>query len=495
VDPTVTLKVKTSIARLEPELAVSLREVEKADFILCVDADPINEAPMLALAMRQAQKNGAKIVVMDPRPVSLPMDFDHLFAAVGDQSGLVGFLIKAAVDRETAASFGETTAKFFDALPDRNLIAGYQEDLITAVTDDLKKSQRPVIVCGTDISPVQIPGIAADLSLFLGAADKKAGLFYLLPGANAFGAGLLSDDEASLLSIIEAIENGDIKALILTECDLFHRFPDRKRLEHALNSLDLLIVMDYIDSEAAREAHVFLPVATLYEAGGVFVNQEGRAQAAPRAYEGGRPIVQSGGGDHPPRIYGQGIPGAAPKPAWMILAELTEEKLPRDSEKLRADIRMRLADDIPRFADLHSFEDIPDAGIRLEFATKSDLRFTADEPWSFKKSGAQDKSMELILVDWTFGTEALSAHSECLWELEREPAVFMHTSEAQNLDLIDGEQVSIQTESGNLEAKLKAVENMAAGVLIVPRHRKISWQIFETGMIRIGREQIKKVGA
>jgi NADH-quinone oxidoreductase subunit G len=177
----------------------------------------------------------------------------------------------------------------------------------------------------------------------------------------------------------------------------------------------------------------------------------------------------------------------------MILAELTEEKLPPDSEKLRADIRMRLADDIPRFADLHSFEDIPDAGIRLEFATKSDLRFTADEPWSFKKSGAQDKSMELILVDWTFGTEALSAHSECLWELEREPAVFMHTSEAQNLDLIDGEQVSIQTESGNLEAKLKAVENMAAGVLIVPRHRKISWQIFATGMTSIGREQIKKV--
>ena len=171
----------------------------------------------------------------------------------------------------------------------------------------------------------------------------------------------------------------------------------------------------------------------------------------------------------------------------MILAELTDEKL-------RTDTRMRLVDDIPGFADLHSFEDIPDAGIRLEFTTKSDLRFTTDEPWQFKQSGAQDESLELILVDWTFGTEALSAHSECLWELEREPTVIMHTSEAQNLDLIDGDQVSIQTESGNLEAKLKVVENMAAGVLIVPRHREISWQIFKPGMTRIGREQIKKVG-
>ncbi len=236
---------------------MSLREVEKADYILCVGVDPINEAPMLALAMRQAQRNGAKIVVMDPRPVSLPMDFDHLFAAVDDMSALVGLFIKATMDRVTAASCGEKAAKFFDALPDLNLRAGYPEDVITAATDGLKNSQRPVIVCGTDIVPDQVPGLAADLALFLRAAGKNAGLFYLLPGANAFGAGLLSDEEASLLSIIEAIENGDIKALILVESDPFFHFSDRKRLERALDALDLLIVMDYIHSDAVQKAHIF----------------------------------------------------------------------------------------------------------------------------------------------------------------------------------------------------------------------------------------------
>jgi NADH-quinone oxidoreductase subunit G len=265
------------------------------------------------------------------------------------------------------------------------------------------------------------------------------------------------------------------------------------RLERALNSLDLLIVMDYIDSEAAQKAHIFLPTATLYEAGGIFINQEGRAQAAPRAYEGGRPIVQSGGGDHPPRIYGQGIPGATPKPAWMTLAVFTDEKLPPDSEMLRADIRLRLADDIPGLADVQSINEIPDDGIRLEFAAEPDLRFTTDELRPFVKPGEQGDSLELILVDWTFGTEELSALSACLRELAPEPAVIMHTSEAHNLDLMDGDSISIQTESGNLEAKLKVVENMAAGVLIVPRHRNISWQIFETGVSSIGRDQIKKV--
>ena len=31
-------------------------------------ADPVNEAPMLALALRQAQRRGAKVAVLDPRP-------------------------------------------------------------------------------------------------------------------------------------------------------------------------------------------------------------------------------------------------------------------------------------------------------------------------------------------------------------------------------------------------------------------------------------------
>jgi len=491
MDPALTTRVRTSIDRLESELTVPLSEVEKADYILAVGADPVNEAPMLALAMRQARRNGAGVAVLDPRPVSMPLDFVHLPVALNDLSFHMAAFMKGSVDRDMATTLGEKAAEFYHATADP-LGTSSQDELISAVINDLRKSKRPLVVCGTDIVPDPVPGLAADFVLLLQAAGKKAGLFYQLPGANAFGAGLLSDQQGSFLQIIEGIENGAIKSLILTECDPFHRFADRKRLEHALNRLDLLIVMDYIDSEAAQKAHVFLPAATLYEAGGVFVNQEGRVQAAPRAYEGGRPIVQSGGGDHPPRIYGQGIPGATPKPAWMTLAELTDEKLPPDSEKLRADIQLWLADDIPGFADLHSFNDIPDAGIRLEFTVNSDLRFTSDEPWSFKKPAEQNESLELILVDWTFGTEELSAFSACLRELEPEPYLMMHTEDATNMGLSDAERIIIQSDSGNLEIKLRVVGNMATGVLVAPRHRNISWQIFKTGMIRINKDQINK---
>jgi len=495
MDPAATSKVKTSIARLEPDLAVSLREVEKADFILCVGADPINEAPMLALAMRQAQRGGAKIVVMDPRPISLPAGFLHLPVGLDNLSYLIASLIKRTVDRKSAASLGQDAGNFYDAISADKEISVTLPEHFSTVTDVLKGSQRPVVVCGADLVPDPIPGLAADLALFLRAADKQAGLFYLLPGANAFGAGLLSDDKESLLKIIEAIENGAVKSLILVESDPFFHFPDRKRLERALDALDLLIVLDYLNSDAAQKAHIFMPSSTLYEADGIFVNQEGRTQMVRQAYSGGVPIIQSGGGDHPPRIYGTGIPGADSMPAWLTLAELADDKINPANKMLPETIYKWLADIVPELADVNVTADFPDEGIRLNSGVKTGLRFRTDFSGQPEAHQGSSESLELVLIDLTFGTETLSAHSGCLWELEAEPAVIMHTSEAESLDLIDGDLVYIQTESGNFEAKLKVVENMAAGVLVVPRHRKLSWQIFETGMLSIGRQQIKKVAA
>ena len=495
MDAAAARKVKTAINRLEPKLAVSMRELEKADYILCVGADPINEAPMLVLALRQAQRNGAKVVVIDPRPVSLPFDFYHLAAAAEDFGTLVGIITKTATNREAAASFGDNAAQYFDALPDQTLIGGNQKDLLLNAAASLNKCQRPAIVCGTDIVPLDVPANAADLALLLNAAEKKAGLFYLLPGANAFGAGLFSEDDSSLLSLIEAIEAGDIRALILVESDPFFHFPDRRRLERVLDALDLLVVLDYLNSDILLKAHIFIPSSTIYEADGIYVNQEGRAQIMRQTYRGGIPIVQSGGGDHPPRMYGTGIPGTAPTPAWQALAHLAGDEL-KPEEKIRPATLCRwLADTVPELAGVNSNNEISDEGLRISSGAKPELRFATDCSRRPPAPPEKSRNLRIVFTDLTFGTEPLSAGSECLRELESEPTVILHADGAQSMDLVDGDLISIRTESGNFEAKLKAVENMAAGVLVIPRHRQLTWQIFDAGMSSIGRDQIKKMTA
>jgi NADH-quinone oxidoreductase subunit G len=486
MDQALSVKVKSAVTRLEPELAVSLREVERADCIVVVGADPVNEAPMLALALRQAQRNGATIVVLDPRPVTLPLDFIHLPVALDEIGFYAGVLVKAAVAQTAAATLGEGAAQFYAAAPGENLADEKHRELIAAAVQALQDCGRPLVICGTGIVPPQIPGLAADLAQLLQAADKNAGLFYILPGANAFGSALIANSERSFVQVVEGIENGDIKGLILVESDPGSQFADRKRLQQAFDQLELLIVMDYLNTEAASSAHIFFPTTTLYETGGIFVNQEGRLQVADKAYKGGLPIVQSGGGDHPPREYETGIPKAAARPAWQLVADLADKKTETAYD------RVLLADIIPEIADLSSWDNLPEDGVRLQSAANPDLRFKGQNAFAIDKAGARENGLVIILVDWTFGTEELSAYSSCLQELDPKPYATMHTRDAAALNLNNGDRIVIETDNGSLELQLRVADNMAPGYLVIPRHRRLNWQVLGPGRVVIGKDRIKK---
>ena len=191
-DPGLERKVKAAVGRLDRRLAVSLGELEAADFILVVGADPVNEAPMLALALRQAHRRGAQMAVLDPRPVFLPFEFEHLAVPPGQLEAALGALVKGALSADTAAGLAEPARRFYDALPDRYPGDPAVAERLTALAEALQKSRKPVVVCGTDIVRETTPSFAAELVLLLKETGKEAGLFYLLPGANAFGAALLS---------------------------------------------------------------------------------------------------------------------------------------------------------------------------------------------------------------------------------------------------------------------------------------------------------------
>jgi NADH-quinone oxidoreductase subunit G len=481
-------KVQSAAVRLEPKLAVSLREIEKADFILALGVDPVNEAPMLALAFRQAQRRGAKVIVIDPRPVHLPFEFEHLPASPESIYGCLGALLKLAVDRAAAVALGRKAEVFFDALPDRDLP---QQAFIEAIVPVLGQSSSPVIVCGTDSVPETLPVLAADAVLLLQGAKKQAGLFYVLPGANAFGAALLSENGCSLEQILAGIENGKIKALVLVECDPLGQFPDRQRLESALNQLELLVVMDQLNSLSARRADVFVATATVFEAGGIFINQEGRAQQVLAAYHGGPSIVQTGAGSHPPRTFQEKVPDGSSAPAWLSLATLAENAVSPDTRPGVDNLQAFLRQAHPLFAGLPAMDDFPVEGVRLLAAGNDALAFQLNKTavTGFKPP---DNGLTLFLAEQTFGTEELSAYSPCLISLHPAPCVFIHSTDARRLGLTDGDAATIQTEQGVLKVLLCVQDRMAAGTLVLPRQRQLAWQIFKAGHRRLSYDQIRK---
>jgi NADH-quinone oxidoreductase subunit G len=488
-DPSIASKVKSAVSRLDKRLAISMCEVEKADFILAVGADPVNETPMLTLAMRQAFRNGAKIVVIDPRPVDLPFEFGHLPVAPSYIDLALSLLVKRSTNRSVIEAYGPEALRFYDTLPPEFPFDASINDRLTKLSSGLEQSRYPVIVCGTDIVQGTTPGVAADNAQLLMATKGKAGLFFSMPGANAFGAALLSSKDSSLTEIVEAIEDGLVKAVILVETDPFSSFPDRQRLERALKKLNLLVTLDYVHSESAPLSHILFPTVPLFETASTFINQEGRVQFSKQVHAGGIPIEQISAGDHPPRIFRKDIPGSEPKPAWQVLNELADDPSPGSNMSIHG-LWDWLAKENPAFENLKLSE--PAENIRLIPGLEGKNSFSLDWPGKMEESYSSADSLDLLLVDWTYGTEELSRYSPYIRQVEKPPCLFMHPIDAMKAGLKDRDRVTLRLDDGQLEIEVNVEESMAPGIMILPRHRQIEWQKVKGLPMKVSWERIKK---
>ncbi|MGC1403518.1 MAG: molybdopterin-dependent oxidoreductase, partial [Thermodesulfobacteriota bacterium] len=334
------------------------------------------------------------------------------------------------------------------------------------------------------------PALAADLVLFLQAMGKQAGLFYVLKEANAFGAALLSSDENSFLKTLEAIEKGDLAALVLVETDPFWFFPDRSRLKQALSKLEFLLVIDYLLSPTVSRSDIFLPSQTLFEAGGIYVNQEGRAQWAPPVFKGGLPVEQVSAGGHPPHLFTKDIPGGEPRPAGHILMDLGRFLSPNKEFSFQA-LWTELARGNLAFS---NFQDLKDQleGIRIIPDQKDEKFSSFNGPVDTGEKGRRSNSVELILVDKTFGTEELSAYSRPLREAGGRPYLTMATETGKRIGIQNKDHVVLSLDNGELELAVELTDHIAAGVMILPRHESLAWQKITAFPIWVSLDRITK---
>jgi NADH-quinone oxidoreductase subunit G len=250
-----------------------------------------------------------------------------------------------------------------------------------------------------------------------------------------------------------------------------------------LARIELLIVLDYLDTPVSRRAHVFLPTQTLYESGGIYINQEGRVQFSAAAFAGGTPVRETGGRDHPPRVYGLGLPGSDPLPAGQLVTRLAGENIPVDISAQREYFKKQAS----RLAGLPDAERLPPDGSRLALRDGSAECFKSMLP---PAPAAESDDIEVILTERTFGTEELSSYSTCLETLEDEPFAGLSPNDAEAVGIRDGDRIAIRTENGAVELAARVCDNMAAGAVLIPRLRRLPWQTLGKS---IRRKDIRKV--
>jgi NADH-quinone oxidoreductase subunit G len=408
--------VAASLAALTPQRARSLADIGRADAILCLGVSPLHDAPMLALALRQATRAGGTVIVADPRPISLPLPFSHLPVAPRQL---------AAVAAVLTAPAGEVAALAQKRLP----LSPQLWPVLEKAAAALAKAERPVIVFA--------PSLAAALP-----TDARFGLFPVLAGPGSAGAALCAaPDLPSLDELAEAVTAGRVKALLVVEADLAALSP---QLFAACAGLEPLVVADCLPTPTVARARVFLPTATLYETGGTLVNNEGRIQHAAPVQHPGVPIAQDGHGDHPPRAYDRPLPGTDPRPAqgWCAVLGRT----------------LGLA--VPE-APLAA---LPLTGERADFSALAGSAPAATDAAPF------GTGLAVVFDEALFGSEEFGRYAPLPVTLAaKEPVVTFHPEDAASLGLADGDAIQVAVRDRFVPARARLAPNMARGAAIVPR--------------------------
>jgi len=246
-----------------------------------------------------------------------------------------------------------------------------------------------------------------------------------------------------------------------------------------------------LPSPSVTEAHVVFPTRTVFEASGSsFINQEGRIQFSSPLHCGGSPVSQVSKGSHPPRIHLDQVPGGEARSPAEILSELSSVISGKEQEVEVRDLWAWLAGAAP------AFKKLPESISRKEgFRLLPDKQPEADfsDALAQRIDHGDKEQIELLLVERTFGTEELSSYSQFAREAEEPPWLTMNSRDACRLGFTQGDRVSLQVKGVNIEVGLQCVERMAAGVMVLPRHRGIPWQKFEASRISVSVDRIKRL--
>ncbi|MEJ2519432.1 MAG: NADH-quinone oxidoreductase subunit NuoG [Desulfuromonadales bacterium] len=425
------LAARAVVARVADQ-ASRLADVRDSDLIVLIGADPLAEAPVLALAIRQAARRQARVVVLDPRPVALPCRLTHLTQTPAQ---LVSVL--EALRQDDFGSWPEA-----------------QQKTLKTVAKGLQEAERPVLIGGADLLGAE--GVAAlhDTAEHFATTDRSVGVMTLLAGPNSFGGAVLADSGPDFETLCDDLQEGHVKALVCLQSDPFREARDPAKSQVALGHLELLVSIDATPSLAAHRADIFLPARATVEMAGSYINNEGRLQAFLPVIDPGEPIRVSGQGDHPPREFSSTTPGSEPVADWQLLAGLL------DAVPDLAAVREQIARNDPRFAGLVDLQ-AESEGQRLTLSTAVVPTLPKDPPET-----SAEGTLPLLPTTAFIGSDWLAHLSTALEPLRPEPQVWLHPEQASRLDLAHGDRVVLTTHLGHCH------EGMSPGEMIVCRLEK-----------------------
>ena len=302
-----------------------LADLEKAEVILILGADPSHSVPVVSYYLKRAARQGIPLIVVDPRKTELA-SIAAIWLSIKPQTDLELINCLAALLHEKKAYDSSFIDKYTEgfSLFRYNLSSLDMKEIsrltnlemaVLDQTAELLEGKKIAIVIGHGVIQQKYGshtlGAILNLSLITGSLGcVGAGLYVLAKENNQQGAmdmgavpdllpgrQFIGDDAArkrweknwkvnispdpglNLVQMIEAAERGSLKALYIMGENPLRALPEPERVKNALKNLEFIVVQDILNSETAKIADIVLPAAAISEKEGSVTNLEGRIQS------------------------------------------------------------------------------------------------------------------------------------------------------------------------------------------------------------------------
>jgi formate dehydrogenase major subunit len=307
------------------------KSVERADVILVIGANPTDAHPVFASRMKRRLREGAKLIVIDPRRIDLVrsahIKADHHLALLpGTNVAIINALAHVVVteglldeaflrERCDLADF-ESWARFIareeNSPEEVARVSGVAADEIRAAARLYAKGGNSAIYYGLGVTEhsqgsTMVMGMA-NLAMACGMLGREGVGINPLRGQNNVqgscdmgsfphefsGYRHVSDDATRdmfenlwgvkldrepglrIPNMIDEAVSGRFKGIYIQGEDIAQSDPDTQHITSGLEAMDCVIVQDLFLNETAKYAHVFFPGSSFLEKDGTFTNAERR---------------------------------------------------------------------------------------------------------------------------------------------------------------------------------------------------------------------------
>jgi formate dehydrogenase major subunit len=306
--------------------------VMKADVIMVIGANPTDGHPVFGSQMKKRLRQGAKLVVVDPREIDLVKNSPHVHADFhlklkpSSNVALINALAHVVVtenlvDEEFVNSRCDVESfnKWRNFISDKRhapeaveTITGVAPADVRAAAKLYASAKNGAIYYGLGVTEhsqgsTMVIGIA-NLAMATGNLGREGVGVNPLRGQNNvqgscdmgsfpheypgyrhvsdkatrqlfeqnWGVSLQPEPGLRIPNMFDAASDGSFLGLYVEGEDIAQSDPDIQHVHHALRSMECVIVQDLFLNETAKFAHVFLPGSSFLEKNGTFTNAERR---------------------------------------------------------------------------------------------------------------------------------------------------------------------------------------------------------------------------